>query len=594
MMPKLDGFGLLRQVRADRRTATIPFIMLSARAGEESRIEGVTAGADDYLTKPFSARELLARVNSHLNMARILRESHERNERQRRLYQTVLSNTPDLVYVFDLDHRFSYANEALLKMWGKTWDEAIGKNCLELGYEPWHAAMHDREIEQVIATKKPIRGEVPFNGTGGRRIYDYIFAPVIGPGGEVEAITGTTRDITEIRRSEEALRQSEQRFRALVSATSYVVYRMSPDWSEMRALEGRGFISDTGKPRTDWLEAYIDPDDREAVLRAVREAIDSKSIYQLEHRVHRADGTVGWAYSRAVPLLDADGEIVEWFGAASDVTGRKEAEENYRRLAETLDLEVQERTRELEQRNAEIVRQSEQVRELSWRLMRAQDEERRHIARELNDSAGQTLTVLGMNLVQFVQKAGRRNPELATDAEAIQDTVQQLHRDIRTTSYLLHPPLLDESGISSALTWYVHGLIERCQLQISLEISADFGRLPRDMELAVFRLVQECLTNIHRHSGSKTASIRIVRGAKEVTVEIEDAGQGISVERMAEIQSGGSGVGIRGMRERLRQFAGELKMESGVSGTRILVTIPVRKTAEAHDAPKAPSLQTTA
>ncbi len=121
-------------------------------------------------------------------------------ERQRRLYEAILTNTPDLAYVFDLSHRFIYANEGLLRMWGKTWDEAIGKNCLELGYETWHAAMHDREIEQVIATKLPIRGEVPFTGTFGRRIYDYIFVPVFGPDGEVEAIAGTTRDVTEYRR----------------------------------------------------------------------------------------------------------------------------------------------------------------------------------------------------------------------------------------------------------------------------------------------------------------------------------------------------------------------------------------------------------
>ena len=120
-----------------------------------------------------------------------------RSEQERRLYEAILTNTPDLAYVFDLNHRFIYANDGLLKMWGKSWDEAIGKNCLELGYEPWHAAMHDREIEQVIATKQPIRGEVPFTGTFGRRIYDYIFVPVIGPDGEVEAIAGTTRDVTE-------------------------------------------------------------------------------------------------------------------------------------------------------------------------------------------------------------------------------------------------------------------------------------------------------------------------------------------------------------------------------------------------------------
>ncbi|MES2604930.1 MAG: PAS domain-containing protein, partial [Pseudomonadota bacterium] len=114
--------------------------------------------------------------------------------RQRRLYEAVLSNTPDLAYVWNREHRFIYANEGLLKMWGKTLDEAIGKHCIELGYEPWHAQMHDREIDQVVATKRPMRGEVPFVGTFGRRVYDYILVPVFGPDGEVEAVAGTTRD----------------------------------------------------------------------------------------------------------------------------------------------------------------------------------------------------------------------------------------------------------------------------------------------------------------------------------------------------------------------------------------------------------------
>jgi two-component system, NarL family, sensor kinase len=153
--------------------------------------------------------------------------------------------------------------------------------------------------------------------------------------------------------------------------------------------------------------------------------------------------------------------------------------------------------------------------------------------------------------------------------------VQQLHRDIRTASYLLHPPLLDESGLYSALSWYTQGLVERSGLQVNLDMSQQFGRLARDVELVVFRLVQECLTNIHRHSGSKTASISIAREPGQITVEIRDQGTGMSPERLAEVQAGASGVGIRGMRERLRQFKGNLKIESDSSGTRILVTIPI-------------------
>jgi PAS domain S-box-containing protein len=129
-----------------------------------------------------------------------LRAARDESERWRQLYETVTATTPDLIYIFDRNYRFTYANEALLQMWGQTWDEAIGKGLLDLGYEPWHAEMHEREIDQVIATKRPIRGEVSFpHAVLGLRIYDYIFAPLINANGEVEAISGTTRDITELR-----------------------------------------------------------------------------------------------------------------------------------------------------------------------------------------------------------------------------------------------------------------------------------------------------------------------------------------------------------------------------------------------------------
>ncbi len=149
---------------------------------------------------------------SHLMRAEADRERlAEQSERERRIYHAALSNTPDLVYVFDIDHRFVYANEALLKLWGRREEEAIGKTCLELGYEPWHAAMHDREIDRVFATRQPVRGEVPFTGTIGRRIYDYIFVPVIGADGSVQAVAGSTRDVTDRKAAEQALKDADRR-----------------------------------------------------------------------------------------------------------------------------------------------------------------------------------------------------------------------------------------------------------------------------------------------------------------------------------------------------------------------------------------------
>jgi signal transduction histidine kinase len=261
--------------------------------------------------------------------------------------------------------------------------------------------------------------------------------------------------------------------------------------------------------------------------------------------------------------------------------GLRTNEERLRTLSQALDLEVRARTKELEDKNADLLRQSEQVRELSHILLRTQDEERRYIARELHDSAGQTLAVLGMNVARFAREAQSAAPGIVERGKEIADLVQQLSREIRTTSYLLHPPLLDESGLSSALKEYVQGLTERSGIAITVDVDEGLGRLPRDMELAIFRLVQECLTNIHRHSGSTTARIRVFLDGGSVRVEVTDQGKGIPPQRLTEIQTGASGVGIRGMRERLRHLGGTLNIESNSSGTRVSATIPVRPEAAA-------------
>jgi two-component system NarL family sensor kinase len=180
-----------------------------------------------------------------------------------------------------------------------------------------------------------------------------------------------------------------------------------------------------------------------------------------------------------------------------------------------------------------------------------------------------------LSLAQLVERAQVIAPELAKEGKEIEGVVQQLHREIRTTSYLLHPPLLDECGLTSAVNWYVEGLARRSGIAIELDIANPLGRLPGEMELAIFRFVQECLTNIHRHSGSKAASIRIFVKTETLCAEVSDQGKGIPPERLAEIQSGGSGVGIKGMQERLRQFGGTMTVESNGAGTRIVASLPI-------------------
>jgi PAS domain S-box-containing protein len=273
------------------------------------------------------------------------------------------------------------------------------------------------------------------------------------------------------------------------------------------------------------------------------------------------------------PVRDASGKIIGASKIARDITQRKrieqelrDSEERYRALADALDTQVQFRTRELERRNSEL-------RELSARLLESQDAERRRIARELHDSAGQTLAALGMSLAQLAQDAKNNPAQLAKGIEEAESLVQHMNKEIRTTSYLLHPPLLDESGLSSALSWYVQGLNKRSGLDVDLSIPDKFERLPDDMELVIFRIVQESLTNVHRHSGSKSASIRVAREADRIIVEVRDHGRGMPPEKLAEIQSQGSGVGISGMRERLRHFSGELVVESNGAGTKIVATL---------------------
>lgn len=258
------------------------------------------------------------------------------------------------------------------------------------------------------------------------------------------------------------------------------------------------------------------------------------------------------------------------------------AEKNRRSMAdaravhEALDGAVQERTRELEEKNAALTQQTQIVRELSGRLLQMRDEERRHIARELHDSVGQLATAVRINMQALINESRSLSQEANRALTENLSLTDQLAREVRTISYLLHPPLLDELGLPSALRWFIDGFVERSKIQVTLELPPDFGRLPRDVEIHLFRIVQECLTNVHRHSGSTTASVRLERAPGLVRLELEDAGKGIPEEKLKAFASKGKlGVGISGMRERARQFGGTLEITSCTKGTVVVAIIPL-------------------
>jgi signal transduction histidine kinase len=301
----------------------------------------------------------------------------------------------------------------------------------------------------------------------------------------------------------------------------------------------------------------------------------SATVTDTDNRVRgleAADGYLAEPVSRE-ELLATVGSLLRLKRAEREARLQAiEAEKARQELKEAhneLELRVEERTRELSER-------TEQVRELSAKLLSLQDEERRRLARELHDSTGQMLAAMKMVLDEMRIEA--KEPKFAALVDQSIELNDEMSRQLRTMSYLLHPPLLDEVGLPSALRWYTEGFAERSAIKVDLQVSDGFDRLPQEMEIAIFRVVQECLTNIHRHSGSPTASVRLNRTNDAVDVEISDTGQGIASDRVRGDRIV-SGVGLMGIEERMRQFGGSVKVTSSENGTLVNAGIPLKNPA---------------
>lgn len=272
--------------------------------------------------------------------------------------------------------------------------------------------------------------------------------------------------------------------------------------------------------------------------------IKSRETWEGELRHTKRDGTQITVASRWRTLRDSAGKALGWLEINTDVTSRKRAEEA--------------------------------ARSLSGRLLNLQDEERRRIARELHDSLGQYLAALKMN-VDCLAAANAQQSKVALDCSHI---LEKCLGETRTISHLLHPPLLDESGLGTAARWYVDEFARRSGIAIQFEVSPESMRLRSETEIALFRAIQEALTNVHRHSGASLVTIHLNQAEGKVRLEIEDNGRGISQEQLARLSQGASeiGVGLAGMRERLRELNGALEIRSnGTAGTRVIVTVPFRE-----------------
>jgi PAS domain S-box-containing protein len=512
---------------------------------------------------------------------RTLRESEEH-------LRAIVETTPECVKLVAADGTLLHMNHSGLAMLGTdSLNSVVGQSVYDL------IAPEDRERfrdfnENVCRGEK---GTLEFDVIGfqGNRLHmETHAAPLRNSDGSMVQLA-VTRDVTRRKQAEERERQitaeaisANAKFRAVFEQTTQFAGIMTEDGTVIDVnrlcLDACGYRAEEvlGRPfwETPWWRNF--PESQEKI-RAATSAVAGGTPYREVLYYSLADGSERLVDFALYPIVDHVGQVLFLHPTGVDITENKRTEESYRKLAESLEAEVVARTRELEERNSQLLRQSELLRDLSRRLLQAQDEERRRIARELHDSVGQTLTVLGMTLAMTEQQSQSQAGELNQSVREAEQLVQQLHQEIRTMSYLLHPPLLDEAGLAAALTWYIEGLSTRAGLELSLNMPDDFERLPREMELVVFRLVQECLTNIHRHSGSKIAMIRIGHETGRIVVEVRDHGRGISPEKLAEIQARGSGVGIRGMRERVSHFNGEIHIESDTSGTRVLVTIPFAK-----------------
>lgn len=371
------------------------------------------------------------------------------------------------------------------------------------------------------------------------------------------------------KKAEEKLRQSEAHLRLAQTAGRIGSWEWNPiqnvyEWSQ-ECYDVFGIDSDEKLFATQWLTS-INSTDR-ALLQSAMNRWQERDEFEMDYRYEHPGLGTRWIHTRAKMLTDESG-CLRMFGICHDLTERKQVEAILQESRSLLESLVEQRTGEL--------------RKLSMELMHSQDEEHRRIARELHDSFGQNLAGLKINLDQLAAAGSALNLRQEESMELVSDclrTVQRCIVETRTLSHLLHPPLLDEAGFASAARWYVEEFARRSTIDARLELPEELPRLMPALELALFRCLQESLTNVHRYSGSSSVDIDVRADAGSIILTVRDYGRGISAEILRTFRDHGSGVGVglSGMRERMSELGGNLELASDRTGTIVTAKLPLSK-----------------
>ncbi len=357
-----------------------------------------------------------------------------------------------------------------------------------------------------------------------------------------------TRDITERRLQREEIEQREAQLDAFFSNSPVGLAIIDKDLRFQRInepfaqLNGLDSHDQVGKPLRDVI-AHLSSQ-TEPLLRKVASTGEPLLTQEIKGPVPSSPNVTGWWLKSLFPVAKEGGVVTQMGIVVQDITELKRAE--------TL------------------------VRRLSGRLLQVRDDERRRLARDLHDSLGQTLTAIKMNLSYLGRDTSNLDERGRGAVAESTELVDSSLKEVRTLSHLLHPPMLDDVGLLAAIRWFANGFSQRSSIQVDLALPADLPRLSTERETAIFRVVQESLTNVHRHSGSVTATVRVERDGDLLHVFVIDQGRGISPEKLSFHQETATiGVGLLGMRERLRQFRGQLDIDSSSQGTTIHAIVPL-------------------